>query len=155
MIEDKARDMNTYTKAFKPPKASQARRGGAARPWFLGFALKTALMGALIFAALNYRISYSAKAENLNREASRIKMKLHKIDLEIASLQIRKDNLCSWSYIGGRIRDCNLALRPAESSQVLHVALSRTPSDGSLPIIKSEKKMQLTRNESGRKSKSR
>ncbi len=115
--------MNTYTKTFKPVKTPRAGRGAASNSWLLPVAIKLGLMGALIFLAVNYRISYDEKAESLNREASRIKMKIHRLNLEIANLKIRKENLSAWANIGGKIKTYNLALRPASASQVQRLAL--------------------------------
>ena len=115
--------MNTYTKAFKPVKTPRAGKGAASSSWMLPVAIKLGLMGALIFLAVNYRISYDEKAENLNREASRVKMKIHRLNLEIANLKIQKESLSAWANIGGKIKTYNLALRPASSDQVRRLVL--------------------------------
>jgi hypothetical protein len=116
--------MNTYTKAFKAAQTPKTwRNQGAQSSWLVPVAIKLAMIGALIFFAVNLRISYDEKAEALNREASRIKMKIHRLNLEIANLKIRKESLSSWDNIGGKIKNYNLALRPAEPSQVRAIAL--------------------------------
>jgi len=115
--------MNTYTKAFKPSQAPRTWRSQGSSSWLLPVVVKLGLMGALIFLAVNYRISYDEKSESLNREASRIKMKIHRLILEIANLKIRKENLSSWANIGSKIHDYNLALRPAEPDQIRALAL--------------------------------
>lgn len=115
--------MNTYTKAFKPTQAPRTGRSQGSSSWLVPVAIKLGLMGALIFLAVNYRISYDEKAESLNREASRIKMKIHRLNLEIANLKIRKESLSSWDNIGSKIKNYNLALRPAEPDQVRGLAL--------------------------------
>ena len=121
--------MNTYTKAFKPTQAPRTGRNQASNPWLVPVAIKLGLMGALIFLAVNYRISYDEKAESLNREASRIKMKIHRLNLEIANLKIRKESLSSWDNIGSKIKNYNLALRPADSEQVRNLALINLRTD--------------------------
>jgi hypothetical protein len=115
--------VNTYTKAFKPSQAPRTWRSQSSTPWLFPVAVKLGLMGALIFLAVNYRISYDEKAESLNREASRIKMKIHRLNLEVANLKIRKESLSSWANIGSKIRNYNLALRPAEPEQIREIAL--------------------------------
>jgi len=122
--------MNTYTKAFKPVKAPRASKGPASNSWMLPMAIKLGLMGALIFLAVNYRISYDEKAESLNREASRIKMKIHRLNLEIANLKIRKENLSAWANIGGKIKTYNMALRPPTPDQIQRLALIGGKADG-------------------------
>jgi cell division protein FtsL len=114
--------MNTYTKAFKPAQAPRSGRSQASNSWLFPLAM-VGIMGALIFLAVNFRISYDEKAENLNREASRVKMKIHRLNLEIANLKIRKESLSSWDRIGSKIKSYNLALRPAEPDQVRGLAL--------------------------------
>ena len=121
--------MNTYTKAFKPTQPPRSLRSKGASSWVLQLVVNLAIMGALIFMAVNYRISYDEKAESLNREASRIKMKIHRLNLEIANLKIRKETLSSWENIGSKIKTYNLALRPADSDQVRHLALVSVKSD--------------------------
>lgn len=140
--------MNTYTKAFKPAQAPRTGRSQASSSWLAPVAIKLGLMGALIFMAVNYRISFDEKAESLNREASRVKMKIHRLNLEIANLKIRKESLSSWDCIGTKIKNYNLALRPAEAEQVRSLALiggGRMEQPATVQAVSGSRHMQVTR----------
>ena len=139
--------MNTYTKAFKPVQAPRSWKTQGANTWLVPLAFKLGVIGALIFFAVNLRISFDEKAESLNREASRIKMKIHRFNMEIANLKIRKEALSSWDVIGNKIKSYNLALRPASSSQVRQLALipaTRDPQFAARRLEARESKVQLT-----------
>lgn len=139
--------MNTFTKKLKVPDAPRRGKGASSKSWLVPLALKLGLIAALIFTAVNLRISYSAKEEDLNRESSRIKMRIHRLNREIANLKIRKENLSSWPCISSKIGAYNLALRPPEPDQVRRIALGRDSAErGAVKVQVAEKrgKLQLT-----------
>ncbi len=110
--------MNSFTKSLRPPEQKKKIMISGGKSFFVPFAFKFLLFAAGFFGIITYRIYLNEKAEELNREASAIQLKIHKLNREIANLKIEKERLSSWAYVGGRIKDYNLALRPATSDQI-------------------------------------
>lgn len=98
-------------------------RTSAKRSWVVPLVIKLSFMFALIFLAVNARIIYNQKAEQINREIARTRSKIHQLNREIANLKVRKEQLSSWPYISSRINTFKLGLRPADSKQIRKIVL--------------------------------
>lgn len=104
--------------------------------------IKLSFMFALIFLAVNARIIYNQKAEQINREIARTKSKIHQLNREIANLKVRKEQLSSWPYISSRINMFKLGLQPADSKQIRKIVLldldghSGAMMNGSAPLYR-------------------
>lgn len=120
----------------------RSSRVSAKRSWMVSLVIKLSFMFALIFLAVNARIIYNQKAEQINREIARTKSKIHQLNREIANLKVRKEQLSSWPYISSRINMFKLGLRPADSKQIRKIVLldldghSGAMMNGSAPLYR-------------------
>ena len=111
-------------------------RSGGKRFQGMGFILYTFVMGFLIFFAMTLRISCNDSAEKLNKEKARVKSRIHKLDLEIANLNLKRARLCSLANVNRKIYAYRLGLRPSEYSQVRKIVLRNSKGisdDSSVP----------------------
>ncbi len=98
-------------------------RTSSGKSWMVSLVVKLSFMFALIFLAVNARIIYNQKSEQINREIARTKSKIHQLNREIANLKVRREQLSSWPYISSRINQFKLGLRPADSKQIRKIVL--------------------------------
>lgn len=123
--------MNTYTRGLKDgsvASVSTRQRHSAGQPWVFGFAVKIILMCSFIFAAVTCRIMYNAKTEALNKEATRIQMKIKRINLMTANLRNKREELTAFPYINAKIKQYKLGLREADYRQVSFIKIMDFPA---------------------------
>lgn len=86
--------MNTYTRSLKDGSetiVTSRQRQPDRKPWFFAFAVKVILMCSFIFAAVTCRVMYNARIEALNKEATKIQMRIRKINLISANLRNKRE----------------------------------------------------------------
>lgn len=126
--------MNTFTKSLRPLESKKKIKIANGKSFFVPLAFKLVVFAAMFFGIITYRIYLNEKAEELNREAASIKLKIHKLNREIANLKIEKERLSSWSYVGTKIKDYNLCLRPAVPDQVRAITIGNPSQIGSAGV---------------------
>ena len=122
--------MNTYTRSLKDGSetiVTSRQRQPDRKPWFFAFAVKVILMCSFIFAAVTCRVMYNARIEALNKEATKIQMRIRKINLISANLRNKREELTAYPYISAKIKQYNLGLRAADYRQVSYLRIIETP----------------------------
>jgi hypothetical protein len=108
--------MNVYARNLERGKSRKLNRPESGMAFAL--VLRFLFFAAMVFMIVNLRLSYSEKAEKLNRESNAIKSKTHQLCREIEYLKIKKEQLSRWSNINRKIKKFHLALRPPKPNQV-------------------------------------
>ena len=137
--------MNTYTRSLKDGAetvVSARQRQPGKKPWFFAFAVKIILMCAFIFGAVTCRIRYNAKIEALNKEATKIQMRIRKINLITANLRNKREELTAYPYISAKIKQYNLGLRAADYHQISYLRIIDLPEKRAAKrhVVSSERK---------------
>ena len=112
--------MNQFTKKTSPSNDG-AETGRRTTPWVAGLIFNVLLMSSIIFAAFCIQVHLNDKTEQLVREKTLIMKQIQEKQTEIQSLRLEKERLCSWENVNAKIREYNLALRPANPSQLRHI----------------------------------
>ena len=122
--------MNTYTRSLKDGSetiVTSRQRQPDRKPWFFAFAVIVILMCSFIFAAVTCRVMYNARIEALNKEATKIQMRIRKINLISANLRNKREELTAYPYISAKIKQYNLGLRAADYRQVSYLRIIDLP----------------------------
>jgi len=109
---------------------SQAGRSILLRLWVLFNIIVICLAGFLI---VNCKIAMAQEISATEKSIAQVKTELHQLDREMEVLRIRKESLCSWEYIRGRILAYNLPLRPAAPEQTRQLVLTRPATGDAFP----------------------
>ena len=70
---------------------------------------------------------YNARIEALNKEATKIQMRIRKINLISANLRNKREELTAYPYICAKIKLFNLGLRAADYRQVSYLRIIDLP----------------------------
>ena len=122
--------MNTYTRSLKDGSetiVTSRQRQPDRKPWVFAFAVKIILMCSFIFAAVTCRVMYNARIEALNKEATKIQMRIKRINLITSNLRSKREELTAFPYITAKIRQYQLGLREADYRQVSYIKMIDTP----------------------------
>jgi cell division protein FtsL len=126
--------MNFHVSSIKRNRTGRRKRntrnGYGSFFWHNIFVLIIIVAG--IFLVVNLRISYSQKTEKLNREAAKLKYRIHKTEREIEHLRIERERLSGWKHIKRRVKAFRLALRAPEPNQVQPLAITGEKTAGRL-----------------------
>ena len=137
--------MNTYTRSLKDGAetvVTSRQHQPVKKPWFFAFAIKIILMCAFIFGAVTCRVMYNAKIEALNKEATKIQMRIRKINLITANLRNKREELTAYPYISAKIKQYKLGLREADYRQISYLRIIDLPEKRARKqhIVSSERK---------------
>ena len=85
---------------------------------------------------------YNAKIEALNKEATKIQMRIRKINLITANLRNKREELTAYPYISAKIKQYNLGLRAADYRQISYLRIIDMPEKRAVKrhVVSSERK---------------
>lgn len=126
--------MNKFTQQCKNTEFTR-RPKAAGKPWVFSFVVKIILICLCISGTAVCRVLFNQKTEELNKEATQIRMKIVHMNREIANLKIKKEELSAWPYISRRITQYNLGLRPADPKQVTHTKIVDIPLSNRFKVV--------------------
>lgn len=120
--------MSVHIRNLKKDRGGRKSKSGNLGGVFITIA-RLLFVSGVIFFVVNLRVSINEKAESLNRDAARIKKKIHNLNREIEHLKIQREMLSSWPHIKRKINEFNLPLRSPDPSQVKSLALTEGPRE--------------------------
>ncbi|MCP3967719.1 MAG: hypothetical protein GY750_00155 [Lentisphaerae bacterium] len=117
--------MNIQTRNIRPSRRKNRRDAeGLSIGTKLFVVLNVAIALSAVFLIANYRISLNQNISGIEAQSVRYQQKIHDLNREVEALQVRREKLCAWSHIRGRIAQLGLDLRMPDPFQVQRLVVN-------------------------------
>jgi hypothetical protein len=110
----------------KKSTAAARKRNPAAKKAILGkfdILFVLVVLGGIIFAAINFRLTFDSKTSALSREAQSIQREINVLEREIIYFSTQRESLKSWPHIRKKIAQFNLPLRLPSPAQTYRMTV--------------------------------
>ncbi|MDD2478496.1 MAG: hypothetical protein PHS31_01240 [Victivallaceae bacterium] len=111
----------------KKSTAAARKRNPAAKNSIMGksdILIVLAILGGIIFVAINSRLHFYSKTSALSRESQKIQREISVLEREIVYFSTQRESLTSWPHIRKKIMQFKLPLRLPSPAQTYKMTLN-------------------------------
>ncbi|QSH40895.1 hypothetical protein P0136_10845 [Lentisphaerota bacterium ZTH] len=117
--------MNIQTRNIRQGRRTNRRTAeGLSIGTKLFVVLNVAIALSAVFLIANYRISLNQNISGIEAQSARYQQKIHELNREIETLQVRREKLCAWTHIRDRVAQLGLDLRMPDPFQVQRLVVN-------------------------------